>query len=73
MQEESTNICEQDIASLLDEGIGKSDVDKLRAEGIFSIASLIMITKKDLIKVKGLSEQKIEKIIAAALKLRVIV
>ena len=59
------------IELLQDEQVDKKDVEKLKKEAINSIEALLMHTKKELLQIPGLSEQKVEKIYTAALKIRV--
>jgi meiotic recombination protein DMC1 len=58
-----------DIEKLQEYGINMSDIKKLKASGFCTVMSLLMATKKQLCKVKGISEQKIEKIQECAMKL----
>lgn len=57
------------IEKLQDHGINAADIKKLKEAGLNSAMSVIYTTKKDLINVKGLSEQKVEKILEAARKI----
>eukprot|EP00736_Rhodelphis_marinus_P009269 Rmarinus@m.5453 len=50
-------------------GITASDVKKLQDGGIYTVESLAMTTKRELMKIKGISEPKAEKLIAEASKL----
>ncbi|GKT34675.1 Dmc1b [Aduncisulcus paluster] len=55
-----------EIEALLEKGIGKGEVKKLKEGGIHTVQAIVMHTKKELAAVKGLSDAKVEKIIAAA-------
>ena len=56
------------IEALEEEGINPSDINKLKREGYHTVISVLMTVKKNLCKIKGLSEPKVDKIIEAALK-----
>ncbi|KAI3402987.1 hypothetical protein KGF56_004240 [Candida oxycetoniae] len=60
----------QSIDLLQDQGINASDITKLRGAGICSIASVLSTTRRNLVKIKGLSEVKVEKIKEAAGKIK---
>ncbi|KAG9235114.1 Rad51-domain-containing protein [Amylocarpus encephaloides] len=65
---------EEDVAILdIDEiqahGIGATDIAKLKANNIHTVASLISCTTKRLLKIKGFSDIKVEKIKEAAKKM----
>ncbi|KAI5954480.1 hypothetical protein KGF54_002255 [Candida jiufengensis] len=60
------------IELLQDQGINASDITKLKMAGIHSIATILSTTRRNLIKIKGLSEIKVEKIKEAAGKIKVI-
>ncbi|KAH3763705.1 meiotic recombinase Dmc1 protein [Pelomyxa schiedti] len=51
-------------------GINVGDITKLKAAGCHTVESVLMRTRKDLINVKGISEQKVEKLLEAAAKIR---
>ena len=57
-----------DIERLTEVGIGAADVAKLKAGGVNTVGGLLMIVKKDLADIKGLSDAKIDKILDAAKK-----
>lgn len=50
-------------------GIGMQDINKLKKEGYCTVKSVLMDVKKNLCKIKGLSEAKLDKIIECAMKL----
>lgn len=50
-------------------GIGAADIAKLKVAGICTVKAVIMSTKRNLCKIKGLSELKVDKIREAAGKL----
>lgn len=69
----------QSIDDLQNQGIGAADIQKLKAAGIctvkvkkyFTLKGVQMTTKRQLARVKGLSEAKVDKIKEAAAKLSV--
>ncbi|CAG8957950.1 hypothetical protein HYFRA_00000292 [Hymenoscyphus fraxineus] len=54
---------------LMGVGIGATDIAKLKANNIHTVASLISCTTKRLLKIKGFSDIKVEKIKEAAKKI----
>lgn len=58
------------IDELQNHGIGVADIQKLKLAGICTIRGIIMTTKKNLAKVKGMSEAKIDKIKEVASKIQ---
>ncbi|KAF8458050.1 hypothetical protein BGX38DRAFT_1085488, partial [Terfezia claveryi] len=58
----------QEVDQLQNHGVGAADINKLKAAGYFTIASCLSATRKNLAKIKGFSEQKVEKIKEAAAK-----
>ncbi|KAK9450113.1 uncharacterized protein V1518DRAFT_413024 [Limtongia smithiae] len=58
-----------DVDELQNLGINASDIQKLRAAGIHAVSTVLSTTRRNLLKVKGLSEAKVEKIKEAAGKL----
>ncbi|KAJ3416843.1 Meiotic recombination protein dmc1 [Chytridiales sp. JEL 0842] len=58
-----------DIDKLQDAGIGQTDIQKLRAAGLHTVKAIQMTTTRSLLKIKGMSEAKIEKVKEAANKL----
>jgi len=53
------------VDALTTKGIAALDIKKLVESGLHTIQSILLRPKKDLINVKGLSENKIDKIIEA--------
>ncbi|RMJ23812.1 meiotic recombination protein Dmc1, partial [Aspergillus sp. HF37] len=51
-----------DIDSIQSHGIGAADITKLKANGYYTVASVHGATRKNLLKIKGFSEVKVEKI-----------
>ncbi|KAL6056418.1 Meiotic recombination protein DMC1 B [Balamuthia mandrillaris] len=67
-EEETVSFIE--IDKLQDLGINASDIAKLKAGGLYTVASILMNTKKFLCSIKGISEAKCDKIVEAASKLQ---
>ncbi|KAA6372579.1 MAG: putative Meiotic recombination protein DMC1 [Streblomastix strix] len=61
--------CYIEIDKLQDLGINVADLKKLKESGCYTVQSLQMRTKKDLLNIKGISEAKLDKIIDAVHKL----
>jgi len=57
------------IDELVNQGINAGDIGKLKSAGICTIKGFLMVTKKELLNIKGISEQKLEKMQGAAQKL----
>lgn len=57
------------VEELQNHGINMSDIQKLKAAGIHSVSTVLSTTRKNMIKIKGLSEVKVEKIKEVAKKL----
>ncbi|KAA6415735.1 MAG: meiotic recombination dmc1 [Lasallia pustulata] len=51
-----------DVDSIQAHGVGAADITKLKANGYFTVASVHAATRKTLLKIKGFSEVKVEKI-----------
>lgn len=54
------------IKSLEEKGINAGDVKKLEEAGFHTVEAVAFTPKKHLVQVKGLSENKVDKIIEAA-------
>lgn len=50
------------IEDLQNHGINTSDILKLKQAGICTMKGVLMVTKKNMLKIKGMSEQKVDKI-----------
>jgi hypothetical protein len=50
-------------------GLGAPDIKKLKEAGYHTIESVCHVTKKDLCTIKGLSDNKVDKIVEAAFKM----
>ena len=69
--DEEESLSATPIDKLQDYGINAGDINKLKSAGICTVKGLLMVTKKELLNIKGISEQKIEKMIEAAQKTEV--
>ncbi|XP_074596621.1 meiotic recombination protein DMC1/LIM15 homolog [Brevipalpus obovatus] len=58
----------QEVDKLMEQGIPSGDLKKLKAAGIYTIKGIHMVLRKKLLQIKGLSEQKVDKIREAARK-----
>jgi DNA repair protein RAD51 len=70
--EETTKVVTNELVlvnELEKEGISAADIKKLQDGGLFTVESICSTPKKNLIVLKGISEQKADKILAAAQKL----
>ncbi|KAI9055802.1 hypothetical protein LZ554_000742 [Drepanopeziza brunnea f. sp. 'monogermtubi'] len=61
--------CIVDVEELQAHGIGAADITKLKSNNIHTVATLISTTTRRLLKIKGFSDIKVEKIKDAAKKL----
>ncbi|TNV77891.1 hypothetical protein FGO68_gene13661 [Halteria grandinella] len=50
-------------------GINQADIAKLKTSGICTVLAVLMCTKKEMLNIKGITEQKAEKIYEAASKI----
>ena len=55
------------IIQLENHGINNNDIQKLLDAGFHTIEAILFTTKKALVKVKGMSDKKVDKIIAACI------
>ena len=58
-----------EVEKLQEAGLNAADLKKLKESGFHTVTSVLYSMKKDLVAVKGLSEQKVEKVQEAARKL----
>jgi len=64
--EEEEEVTWHAIEKLQDAGINVADVKKLKEAGFSTMQSIVGTMRKDLLSIKGLSDQKIEKIVDAS-------
>jgi hypothetical protein len=60
-----------DIDTIQAHGIGAVDIAKLKANGYYTIASVHSATRRNLLKIKGFSEIKVDKVKDAITKCQV--
>jgi meiotic recombination protein DMC1 len=60
-----------DIDAIQAHGIGAVDIAKLKANGYYTIASVHSATRRNLLKIKGFSEIKVDKVKDAIVKCQV--
>ncbi|KUJ18047.1 uncharacterized protein LY89DRAFT_36047 [Mollisia scopiformis] len=60
-----------DIDEIQSLGVNASDIAKLKSNNIYTVASLVSTPSKRLLKIKGFSDTKVEKIKEAGKKLAV--
>jgi len=60
-----------DIDAIQAHGIGAVDIAKLKANGYYTIASVHSATRRNLLKIKGFSEIKVDKVKDAIIKCQV--
>jgi hypothetical protein len=73
---ERLTLCSQDsfivdIDAIQAHGIGAVDIAKLKANGYYTIASVHSSTRRNLLKIKGFSEIKVDKVKDAITKCQV--
>lgn len=68
-QEEDVGFGPALIDALQEHGLSKSDCEKLSAAGFNTVESVAFTPKKQLLTIKGISEAKADKVLAAAAKL----
>ena len=59
----------QSVDEIQSQGINVQDINKLKAAGICTVLSVSQTTRRNLLKIKGLSEAKVEKLKEAAAKM----
>jgi len=60
-----------DIDAIQAHGIGAVDISKLKSNGYYTIASVHSATRRNLLKIKGFSEIKVDKVKDAIAKCQV--
>ena len=61
-----------DIDAIQAHGIGAVDIAKLKSNGFYTIASVHAATRRNLLKIKGFSEIKVDKVKDALAKCQVL-
>jgi meiotic recombination protein DMC1 len=59
----------KELDLLQNHGINGGDINKLKAHGLCTVLSCLMVTKKEMLSIKGITEAKAEKIFEAANKI----
>jgi meiotic recombination protein DMC1 len=67
--EEVEEFVVKEIECLQESGINMADINKLKNAGYASVKSVLMATKKELQQIKGITEQRAEKLKDAAMKI----
>lgn len=70
--EEEISMDYTSIDALQEHNINAADINKLKAAGICTVKGLLMVTRKELLNIKGITDQKIDKMVEAAQKQEVI-
>jgi ERCC4-type nuclease len=68
-EDEGPEFVVNEIERLQESGINMQDINKLKSAGFSSVKSVLMATKKELQMIKGITEQRAEKLQDAAKKL----
>lgn len=71
MEVDEENLTSVSIDKLQEFNVNAADINKLKAAGICTVKGLLMVTRKELLNIKGISDQKIDKMIEAAQKIEV--
>ena len=66
---EEIDMTSASIDRLQEHNINAADINKLKSAGICTAKGLLMVTRKELLSIKGISDQKIDKMIEAAQKI----
>ena len=67
--EEEESLTSGSIDKLQEFNVNAADITKLKAAGICTVKGLLMVTRKDLLNIKGISDQKVDKMVEAAQKI----
>ena len=67
-EDQEINLEFKSIDGLQDYGVNAADINKLKGAGICTVKGLLMVTRKELLNIKGISDVKIDKMIEAANK-----
>ena len=59
----------KELDLLQNHGINGGDINKLKGHGLCTVLSCLMVTKKEMLSIKGITEAKAEKIFEAANKI----
>ena len=68
-EEYEESLTSTSIDKLQEYGINAADINKLKSGGICTAKGLLMVTRKELLNIKGISDAKLDKMIEAAQKI----
>lgn len=68
-EEEESIFVVHEIDNLQEHGINVADINKLKAVGLHTVTSVIMTTRRELLNIKGMADNKIDKIMEVAAKI----
>jgi meiotic recombination protein DMC1 len=69
-QEQGETVSFVEIEEIQDLGVSAADIAKLKSAKMFTVGAVLMRPRKELMKVKGISEAKLDKIMEACGKLK---
>jgi len=67
--EEEESLSSISIDKLQEHNINAADITKLKSAGICTVKGLLMVTRKELLNIKGITDVKVDKMIEAAQKI----
>ena len=67
--EEEENLSSISIDKLQEHNINAADITKLKSAGICTVKGLLMVTRKELLNIKGITDVKVDKMVEAAQKI----
>lgn len=69
MEEDGESLTSTTIDKLQEFNINAADITKLKGAGICTVKGLLMVTRKELLNIKGISDVKVDKMVEAAQKI----
>jgi meiotic recombination protein DMC1 len=67
--EEEESLSSISIDKLQEHSINAADITKLKSAGICTVKGLLMVTRKELLNIKGITDVKVDKMVEAAQKI----
>lgn len=67
--EDDESLSSTTIDKLQEHNINAADITKLKGAGICTVKGLLMVTRKDLLNIKGITDVKVDKMVEAAQKI----